>query len=198
MRRHCQFTVKQSPKCAVRDGVELLVLAAGDPVAKEAANNRAKDAKYRHGHKYPQDRIRAGIADVVPIDEEDQVMHVGGVVYAQVEADERGGKPNTCAENTAYDNTSNYHTAFHNPMRRQCQFTVKRFRVDHVTRFAVRCRSAAGDNPVGSRFERGTPMPEVKDSYDNEAEAQVAATKLQTYIDEYESKRKPSRRRKRR
>ena len=82
-------------------------------------------------------------------------------------------------------------------MRRQCQFTVKRFRVDHATRFAVRCRSAAADNPVGSRLERGTPMPVVKDSYDNEAEAQVAADKLQSYIDEYESKRKPSRRRRR-
>ena len=82
-------------------------------------------------------------------------------------------------------------------MRRQCQFTVKRFRVDHTTRFAVRCRSAAGDNPVGSRFQRGTPMPVVKESYESEQEAQIAADKLQTYIDEYESKRKPSRRRKR-
>jgi len=25
-------------------------------------------------------------------------------------------------------------------MRTQCQFTVRRFRFDHVTRFAVRCR----------------------------------------------------------
>ena len=83
-------------------------------------------------------------------------------------------------------------------MKRHCQFTVKRFRVDHVTRFAVRCRSAAGDNPIGSRFERGTPMPEVKESYETEQEAQVAAGKLQTYIDEYESRRRPTRRRKRR
>ncbi|MBT3615551.1 MAG: hypothetical protein HN969_00515 [Verrucomicrobia bacterium] len=56
-------------------------------------------------------------------------------------------------------------------MRRQCQFTVKRFRVDHVTRFAVRCRSVAGDNPVCSRFERGTPMPVVKESCESELEA---------------------------
>jgi hypothetical protein len=41
-------------------------------------------------------------------------------------------------------------------------------------------------------------MPEVKDSYENEAEAQVAATKLQAYTDEYEDKRKPSRRRRKR
>ncbi len=83
-------------------------------------------------------------------------------------------------------------------MRRQCQFTVKRFRGNHTTRFAVRCRSAAGDNPVGSRLERGTPMPVVKDSYENEAEAQVAADKLQSYIDEYEAKRRPTRRRRKR
>ncbi|MDC0065540.1 hypothetical protein OAK15_03670 [Verrucomicrobia bacterium] len=84
-------------------------------------------------------------------------------------------------------------------MRRQCQFTVKRFQVNHTTRFAVRCRSAAGDNPVGSRLERGTPMPVVKDSYENEAEAQIAADKMQSYyIDEYESKRRPSRRRRKR
>ena len=62
-------------------------------------------------------------------------------------------------------------------MRRHCQFTVKRFRVDHVTRFAVRCRSAAGDNPVGSRLERGTPMSVVRESYESELEAQIAADK---------------------
>jgi hypothetical protein len=83
-------------------------------------------------------------------------------------------------------------------MRRHCQFTVKRFRVDHTSRFVVRCRSAAGDNPVGSRLERGTPMPVVKDSYENEAEAQVAADKMQAYTDEYEAKRKPTRRRRKR
>ena len=37
-------------------------------------------------------------------------------------------------------------------------------------------------------------MPEVKDSYDNEAEAQLAADKMQAYTDEYEAKRKPTRR----
>ncbi len=83
-------------------------------------------------------------------------------------------------------------------MRRHCQFTVKRFRVNHTTRFAVRCQSAAGDNPVGSRFQRGTPMPVVKDSYENEAEAQAAATRLQAYTDEYEAKRRPTRRRRKR
>ena len=83
-------------------------------------------------------------------------------------------------------------------MRRQCQFTVKRFQVNHTTRFAVRCRSAAGDNPVGSRLERGTPMPVVKDSYENEAEAQIAAARLQVYIDQHEAKRRPTRRRRKR
>jgi hypothetical protein len=41
-------------------------------------------------------------------------------------------------------------------------------------------------------------MPVVKDSYENEAEAQVAADKLQSYIDEYEATRRPSRRRRKR
>ena len=41
-------------------------------------------------------------------------------------------------------------------------------------------------------------MPVVKDSYEDEAEAQVAADKLQTYIDEYESKSRPTRRRRKR
>jgi len=81
-------------------------------------------------------------------------------------------------------------------MRRQYQFTVKRFRVDNISRFAVRCRSSVGDNPIGSRLERGTPMPVVKESYESEQEAQIAADKLQAYTDEYESRRRPSRRRK--
>ena len=41
-------------------------------------------------------------------------------------------------------------------------------------------------------------MPVVKDSYENEAEAQVAADKLQSYIDEYEAKRRPTKRRRKR
>jgi len=62
-------------------------------------------------------------------------------------------------------------------MSTQCQFTVKRFRVDSISRFAVRCRSSVGDNPIGSRLERGTPMPVVKESYESEQEAQIAADK---------------------
>jgi hypothetical protein len=41
-------------------------------------------------------------------------------------------------------------------------------------------------------------MPVVKESYETEQEAQIAADKLQAYIDEYESKSRPSRRRKHR
>ena len=41
-------------------------------------------------------------------------------------------------------------------------------------------------------------MPVVKDSYENEAEAQIAANKLQAYTDEYESKSRPTRRRRKR
>ena len=81
-------------------------------------------------------------------------------------------------------------------MRRHCQITVKR--IIPQSRFRLRCQSGAGDNPIGSRLERGTPMPEVKDSYETEEEAQAAADKLQGYIDDYESKRKPSRRRRKR
>ena len=36
------------PKCAVRDAVELLILAAGDIVGSVASKGRAKDAKYPH------------------------------------------------------------------------------------------------------------------------------------------------------
>ena len=63
-------------------------------------------------------------------------------------------------------------------MRNQCQFTVKWLRADNISRFAVRCRSSGGDNPIGSRLERGTPMPVVKESYESEQEAQIAADKL--------------------
>jgi hypothetical protein len=83
-------------------------------------------------------------------------------------------------------------------MRRQCQFTVKRFRGNHTTRFAVRCQSAAGDNPVGPRLERGKPLPVTQTEFNSEEEAKVAAAKLQTYIDEYESRRRPGKRRRRR
>jgi len=41
-------------------------------------------------------------------------------------------------------------------------------------------------------------MPEVKESYETEEEAQAAADKLQAYIDEYESRKRPSRRRRKR
>ena len=56
-------------------------------------------------------------------------------------------------------------------MSTQCQSTVKRFRVDSISWFAVRCWS------VGSRLERGTPMPKVKESYESEQEAQIATAK---------------------
>ena len=151
---------------------------ATDSVANEAANNRAKDAKYRHGHKYPQDRIRPGIADVVPIDE---VPAVGGVVYAHVEADERGGKPNTCAENTAYDNTSNYHTAFHNPMRRQRQFTVKRSAVPPkcAVRDGVELLVLAAGDPVANVASKGhakdAKYPQGRNKYSKATESLLPA-----------------------
>ena len=62
-------------------------------------------------------------------------------------------------------------------MSTQCQSTVKRFRVDSISWFAVRCWSAAAGIPVGSWLERGTPMPKVKESYESEQEAQIATAK---------------------
>ena len=62
-------------------------------------------------------------------------------------------------------------------MSTQCQSTVKRFRVDSISLFAVRCWSVAAGIPVGSRLERGMPMPKVKESYESEQEAQIATAK---------------------
>ena len=60
-------------------------------------------------------------------------------------------------------------------MKRQCTFTVNRFRYNHRDMFRIRCRSVAGESPVGSRLERGEPMPQVQESYETEAEAKEAA-----------------------
>jgi hypothetical protein len=49
--------------------------------------------------------------------------------------------------------------------------------MDNISPFAVRCRSSAAENPIGSRLERGTPVPVVKESYESEQEAQIAADK---------------------
>ena len=63
-------------------------------------------------------------------------------------------------------------------MSTQCQSTVKRFRVDSISWFSVRCWSVAAGIPVGSRLERGTPMPKVKESYESEQEAQIATANI--------------------
>jgi len=116
MRTQCQFTVKRSavpPKCAVRDGVELLVLAAGDVVGSVASKGRAKDAKYRHKANRKSGERKSGMGIVDHRDNEKSC-----------------GNPHSCTENTESDSTSNHLNDLHNPMRRQCQFTVKRFRVN--------------------------------------------------------------------
>jgi len=82
-------------------------------------------------------------------------------------------------------------------MKRQCTFTVNRFRYNHRDMFRVRCRSVGGESPVGSRFHRGEPMPEVKESYETEAEAKQAAERMQDYHDRFEAKRGKRKRRKR-
>ena len=74
-------------------------------------------------------------------------------------------------------------------MKRQCTFTVNRFRYNHRDMFRIRCRSVGGESPVGSRFHRGEPMPDIKDAYDTEAEAEEAAAKMQDYHDRFEAKR---------
>ena len=96
-------------KCAVRDAVELLVLAAGDPVANVASKGRAKDAKYRHEGNRNNGERKSGMGIV---DHRDN---------------EKGyGNPHSCTGNTASDNTSNHLNDLHNLMRTHCQFTVKR------------------------------------------------------------------------
>ena len=57
--------------------------------------------------------------------------------------------------------------------------------------------SAIGDSPVGSRFHRGEPMPEVKDAYESQEDAEKAAAKMQEYHDRFEAKRGKRKRRKR-
>ena len=84
----------------------------------------------------------------------------------------------------------------HNPMKRHCQINVKR--IDHKSRFRIECRSAAGDNPIGPRLERGKPLPVTQTEFSTEEEAKEAADKLQGYIDEYEARRRPGKRRRRR
>ena len=78
-----------------------------------------------------------------------------------------------------------------------CEFNVDRFRYNHRDMFRVRCRSVGGESPVGSRFNRGEPMPEVKESYETEAEAKEAAERMQDYHDRVEAKRGKRNRRKR-
>ena len=82
-------------------------------------------------------------------------------------------------------------------MKRQCTFTVNRFRYNHRDMFRVRCRSVGGESPVGSRLHRGEPLPEVQESYETEAEAKQAAERMQDYHDTFEAKRAKRKRRKR-
>ena len=57
--------------------------------------------------------------------------------------------------------------------------------------------SAIGDSPVGSRFHRGEPMPEVKDAYESQEDVEKAAAKMQEYHDRFEAKRGKRKRRRR-
>ena len=64
--------------------------------------------------------------------------------------------------------------------------------------FRVRCRSVGGDSPVGSRLHRGEPMPDVKDAYESQEDAEKAAAKMQEYHDRFEEQRVKQTKRKRR
>ena len=77
-------------------------------------------------------------------------------------------------------------------MKRQCTFTVNRFRYSDM--FRVRCRSRV--QLVHGFIEWGEPMPEVKESYETEAEKQ-AAERMQDYYDRFEAKRGKRKRRRR-
>ena len=79
----------------------------------------------------------------------------------------------------------------------RCTFNVRRFRYNHRDMFRVRCRSVGGESPVGSRLERGEPMPQVQESYETEAEAKQAAERMQDYHDRFEAKRGKRKRRRR-
>ena len=85
MRRQCQFTVKRSavpPKCAVRDGVELLDQAT-DMVAKGAVKSRCYAANWKN-----------------PIRLTDPVVdYSGGHTYG----------PKKCTQNKTYATSRNYH-----------------------------------------------------------------------------------------
>ena len=48
------------------------------------------------------------------------------VYYAKTVTEIKGENPNTYTENSESNNASKHHYDLHNPMRRHCQFTVKR------------------------------------------------------------------------
>ena len=87
------------------------------------------------------------------------------------------------------DNKKDFKASTHRSIKRQCTFTVNLIRYDHREIFRVRCRSVCGESLVGSRFHRGEPMPDIKNAYDTEAEAEEAAAKIQDYHDKFEAKR---------
>ena len=101
-----------------------------------------------------------------------------------------------CSED-GYDAESELCFGHTREMKRQCTFTVNRFRYNHRDMFRVRCRSVGGESPVGSRLHRGEPMPEVKDAYESQEDAEKAAAKMQEYHDRFEAKRGKRKRRKR-
>ena len=68
-----------------------------------------------------------------------------------------------------------------------CKFVVKQV---NQNCYQVRCRSVAGEHPIGPRMERGEPMPVIKDSYETESDAEKARRLIEDYYGRFEEKRR--------
>lgn len=75
-----------------------------------------------------------------------------------------------------------------------CKFVVRQISQDC---YQVKCKSVAGEHPIGPRLERGEPMPEIKKSYATESEAEKARRLIEDYHGRFEANRSKRKRRKR-
>jgi hypothetical protein len=74
----------------------------------------------------------------------------------------------------------------------KCRFTVKQISQNC---YQVKCKSVAGENPIGPRLERGEPMPIIKKAYETEEEAEKARQRIEDYHGRFEAKRRKRRKR---
>jgi hypothetical protein len=73
-----------------------------------------------------------------------------------------------------------------------CKFLVRQISQDC---YQVKCKSVAGESPIGPRLGRGEPMPNIKESYETESEAEKARRLMEDYYGRFEAKRKKRRKR---